>query len=178
MTTKPADNAAPPFAIFRARDAKDYGTDGPMTPQPISDTQLAGGTKMMEAGMLEGSKIKLLYSRPGMSLTYCWFKSGFPLPRHSHSADCLYFIITGTLKMGTEVLGAGDGFFLGTDVPYTYVPGEDGVEVLEFRTNNAFDIKMLADNPAYWEKALAGLMTEKLRWPEQTEAPSGLKIGN
>lgn len=167
----------PPFAIFRARDAVDYGTDSPMTPPVLTETEIDGSIKMVEAGMLEGSKIKLLFSRPGMSLTWCWFKSGFPLPRHSHSADCLYFIAAGSLKMGTEELGPGDGFFLGSNVPYTYTPGPEGVEVLEFRTSNTFDIKMFANNPAYWTKALANLMTSREHWPEETTPPSGTLVG-
>lgn len=171
------DKAAPPFAIFRARDAVDYAEDGPMTPAPLTETEMAGSMKMVEAGMLEGSRIKLLHSRPGMSLTHCWFKSGFPLPRHSHSADCLYYIVSGSLKIGTETLGPGDGFFLGTDVPYTYVPGENGVEVLEFRTSNSFDIRMFANNEAYWDKALANLLTAREHWPEETAPPSGTIVG-
>ena len=167
----------PPFAIFRARDAVDYGADGPMEPTPLTETETAGSMRMLNAGMTEGSQVKLLYSRPGMSLTHCWFKSGFPLPRHSHNADCLYFIVSGTLKLGTEVLGPGDGFFLGEDVPYTYTPGENGVEVLEFRTKDRFDIRMFANSEAYWDKALARMLAAKASWPEETAPPSGTIIG-
>ncbi len=169
------DNPAPPFAIFRARDAVDYAEGGPMWVEPMSETEMAGSQALTEAGFLDGAKVKLLYSRPGMSLTYCWFKSGYPLPRHSHSAECLYFIVAGTLRIGTEDLGPGDGFFLGSNVPYSYVPGDRGVEVLEFRTSNAFDFKMLANNPDYWTKALANLMVAKAPWPEEVP-PSGLRI--
>lgn len=168
---------SPPFAIFRARDAVDYGEDGPMTATPLTETELAGATRMVEAGMMAGGQVKLIYSRPGMSLTWCWFKSGYPLPRHSHSADCLYFIVSGSLKMGTETLGKGDGFFLGTDVPYTYTPGPEGVEVLEFRTSDSFDIRMLANNAAWWDKALAGLLVSRDHWPEETAPPSGTLVG-
>lgn len=168
--------APPPFHIFRATDAVDYTEAGPMEAGPMSPSAAEGGARLMEAGMLEGSKVKLLYSRPGMSLTYCWFRSGFPLPRHSHDADCLYFIVAGSLRIGTEELGPGDGFFLGSDVPYTYVPGEQGVEVLEFRTKDRFDIRMLANNPAWWDKALEGMAGARERWPAE-KPPSGLRIG-
>ena len=46
----------------------------------------------------------------------------FPCPATVHNADCLYFIVAGSLRLGSEELGPGDGFFLGVDVPYTYVP--------------------------------------------------------
>jgi hypothetical protein len=171
------DSIGLPFTVFRARDALDYAEAGCMEPQPVSAEEQAWSAKLYEAGMLDGSKVMLLFSRPGLSLTYAWFKSGFPLPRHSHDAECTYFIIAGSLRIGTEELGAGDGFFVGTNVPYTYTPGPKGVEVLEIRTANTFDIRLLAGkNPAYWQKALAGLMAVKDIWPDETP-PSGLKIG-
>jgi hypothetical protein len=172
-----AKPARPPFEIFRARDARDYAEDGPMDVAPASDVETAGMTKLAENGFMEGGQVKLLYSRPGMSLTYCWFKSGYPLPLHSHSADCLYFIVSGSLKIGTEELGPGDGFFLGTDVPYAYVPGPDGVEVMEFRTSDKFDFKSLAKSESYWDKQLANLLAAKGKWPEETAPPSGMKMG-
>jgi len=166
-----------PFEVFRARDAVDYTADGPMTPVPMTEIETEGATRLSENGFLEGGTVKLLYSRPGMSLTYCWFKSGYPLPHHSHSADCLYFIVSGSLKIGSEVLGPGDGFFLGTDVPYSYVPGDEGVEVLEFRTSDKFDFRMLAKSRNYWDKALANLLAAKPRWPEEKAPPSGMEVG-
>lgn len=169
--------AAPPFAIYRARDAVDYAEGGPMQVQPMSAVEAEGSRQLIEAGFLDGAQVKLLFERPGMSLTWCWFKSGYPLPRHSHSADCLYFILAGSLRIGSEELGAGDGFFLGEDVPYAYVPGPEGVEVLEFRNSDRYDFRMLASNPAYWEKALANLLAAKPAWPDQPAPPSGLRIG-
>ena len=118
----------------------------------------------------------LLYSRPGMSLTYVWFKSGYPLPRHSHNADCLYFIVAGSLKIGVEELGPGDGFFIGVDVPYTYTPGPQGVEVLEFRTSDNFDFKALGMTEAWVEKAVENLRANRDNWPAET-TPSGMKVG-
>jgi hypothetical protein len=172
------DSIGLPFTIFRARDAIDYADAKCMEAQPVSAEEQAWSGKLVEAGILEGSSVKLLFSRPGLSLSYAWFKSGFPLPRHSHNAECTYFIIAGSLRIGTEELGPGDGFFVGPNVPYTYTPGPDGVEVLEIRTADRFDIKLLAGkNPAYWEKALSALLVAKDSWPEQTAPPSGLQVG-
>jgi hypothetical protein len=170
------DSIGLPFTVFRARDAVDYTEEGPMTGTPITTAEAEGGEALVRGGMLDGSHLKLMFSRPGLSLTYVWFKSGFPLPRHSHSADCLYVIIAGSLRIGTEELGPGDGFFIGTDVPYAYTPGSDGVEVLEIRTANNFDIKLLANNPAWWDKAAERLAENRVKWPEQTP-PSGWKVG-
>ena len=51
-------------------------------------------------------------------------------------------MVSGTAIMGSQVLGAGDGFFVRGDAPYTYEAGPDGVEVLEFRMATSFDIKI------------------------------------
>jgi hypothetical protein len=175
--TSQTDTERPPFEIFRASDARDYTEAGPMAPKPMTDVEMAGSAALSEHGFMDGNKVKLVYSRPGMSLTYCWFKSGFPLPQHSHDADCLYFIVAGSLKIGKEELGPGDGFFLGSDVPYSYVPGPEGVEVLEFRTSDAFDFRMLAKNPAYWTKALDNLKAAHPNWADEKAPPSGLDVG-
>jgi hypothetical protein len=124
-------------------------------------------SKAMEAGMGEGQTVKLLFSAPGFSLSYAWFKSGFPLPRHRHDADCLYYIIAGSLVLGAETLGPGDGFFVPSDMAYSYTPGPEGVEVLEFRHAEHFNIEFLAGNPAFWAKALETLRGQRDSWQHQ-----------
>jgi quercetin dioxygenase-like cupin family protein len=168
---------ATPFAIFRAKNAADYDESGLMTPAETSQVDAEAAAQAVEAGMLEGSRVRLLFERPGLSLTHAWFKSGFPLPRHSHDADCLYFVLAGSLRIGVEELSAGDGFFVGADVPYAYTPGPQGVEVLEFRTSDRFDIRVLAKNPAFWAKALATLDAKRVAWAGETP-PSGLTFGS
>ena len=166
---------ATPFAVFRAGQARDLG-DEFMSHAPNSEVDAEGAAKLIEAGVLEGSQVRLLFERPGMSLSHAWFRSGFPLPRHSHDADCLYFVLAGSLRLGSEELGAGDGFFVGADVPYTYTPGPQGVEVLEFRTADRFDIRVLAKNPAFWAKALMTVGDKREGWKGETP-PSGLRFG-
>jgi hypothetical protein len=174
------DTIGLPFTLFRARDALGYADGGVMHEAANAGDQApvsAAIEAATEQGVLEGSTVRLLFARPGMSLSYAWFKPGFPLPRHSHSADCLYFIIAGSLRIGTEELGAGDGFFVGVDVPYAYVPGEQGVEVLEFRNSDSFDIKLLANNPAWWEGALKRLSEHRPGWSADDVPPSGIRFG-
>lgn len=183
------DHIGLPFTIFRARDALNFDESGVMqqADHPSAPTDPDGPRQnpriaeameqMMENGVMDGTRTRLMFARPGLSLSYAWFKSGFPLPRHSHDADCLYLIIGGSLRIGTEELGTGDGFFVGKDVPYAYVPGPDGVEVLEFRTADNFDIKLLANNPAWWDKAATRLSQLKPHWDEETAPPSGIAIG-
>jgi len=85
-----------------------------------------------------GSIVTPMFNQPkpdGMSLVHVWFGPNFPLFRHSHPqhGDCLYYIVAGSLIMGSRVLKAGDGFFLPNGMPYKYRAGPEGVEVLEFR---------------------------------------------
>lgn len=175
-TSDPSDKPLR-FAIFRAADAVDLEASGVMTAAAPTQAQLEGIAQVAEAGMNAGHHTRLLFAAPGFNLAYAWFKSGFPLPLHSHDSDCLYYIVGGSLKLGTEMLTAGDGFFVGADVPYTYTPGETGVEVLEFRTTDKFDIKLLARNAAFWAKAAATAREKLDVWPEERVPPSGLVVG-
>ena len=172
------DSIGLPFTLFRAVDALDYANAGVMTNEDAPDeTTTTGMAALLQAGMLEGAQVSLLFSRPGLSLTYVWFKSGYALPRHSHSADCAYFIIAGSLRMGDEELGPGDGFFIGTDVPYAYVPGAAGVEVLEIRTSNLFDFKALVGSATWYENAARRTGAALDRWQAETTPPSGMVVG-
>ncbi|MBB5686754.1 cupin domain-containing protein [Sphingobium boeckii] len=174
MTAKLPPNTR--FAIFSAQSATDFEESGLMSTVPLTETEIAGSVAAIDAGAMAGASTRLLFELPGLSLAHAWFKSGFPLPRHSHNVDCLYYIIAGSLRLGTEELGAGDGFFVGADVPYAYVPGDDGVEVLEFRTSNSFDINLLASNAAFWAKAVEGVKAKQADWPAESP-PSGLTFG-
>lgn len=167
MTTPSEAADTPRFQIYCAADAPDYSETSCMELAGLTDVFTDGITRAEAAGASEGNIVKLLFAMPGMSLTYGWFKSGFPLPLHSHNADCLYYIVAETLRLGTEELGAGDGFFVGRDVPYNYRPGPDGVEVLEFRTADTFDIRFLGKTTAFWDKTVAALEAERPKWAAQ-----------
>lgn len=165
---------APSFAIFRRADARTLDKVEGLYSEPAAPANLEGWPKLASAGYMDGQDTRMLFAAPGFSLTYVWFKSGLPLPRHSHDTGCLYYIIAGSLRLGSEELGAGDGFFVGANVPYAYVPGDAGVELLEFRATDSFSIKFLADNPAFWTKAVAEAASRREGWlaePRPTEAP-------
>src|SRR5690554_4358517 len=85
---------------------------------------------------------------------------------HSHDSDCLYYIIAGDIRMGTEKMGPGDGFFLPAETPYTYYIGDKGVEILEFRTEEDFNIQFKGKTEAYWEQMLQKLRSERPQWRE------------
>ena len=92
--------------------------------------------------------------REGFSLVSIDFGPGFLLPRHSHSSDCLYYIVEGQIIMGKRKLGPGDGFFLPAEQPYAYHAGPEGVKLLEFRHQASFDMKIYEpDMASYRVKA-------------------------
>lgn len=153
--------------IYRAAEAPSFDEIDVMAVEGVSPELGDTFARLIDAGFKEGETVKLLFSAPGFSLTYAWFKSGFPLPRHSHDADCLYYIVGGSLSLGSEVLGKGDGFFVPADGAYAYTPGPEGVEVLEFRTAERFNIRFLVGNPGFWTKALATIESERSGWASQ-----------
>ena len=141
------------FQIFRAADAPDLEKTESQTMSPLTPAESTGFGRMVEAGVFDGSEVHVLASLPGFSLVHLWFKKDFPLPLHSHDANCLYYIVAGSLRLGDKTLGKGDGFFIPSDMPYTYRAGPEGVELVEFRTAERFDFQFRADTPAFWKKA-------------------------
>ena len=96
----------------------------------------------------------------GFSLVSLDFPPGAMLPRHSHSADCLYYIVSGGIVMGSRELGPGDGFFVPADQPYGYRAGSEGVLLLEFRHSTAFDTVFHERDPARFRAKVELSMAE------------------
>lgn len=160
------------FQIFRAADAPGLMEAECMSIAPSTPEQQEGMKKLMAAGYHHGDEVKVLVDIPGFSLTHVWFKADYPLLLHSHNADCLYYIIAGSLQMGSETLGARDSFFVPADAAYTYRPGPEGVELLEFRQQGKFDFKNLTKGAAFFEKAAATVAANVEGW--RTAKPPAL----
>jgi mannose-6-phosphate isomerase-like protein (cupin superfamily) len=117
--------------------------------------------------MAGGSKTTVLFrgeNDSDFSLLHAWFGAGFRLPRHSHSADCLYFVLSGKARVGKRVVGAGDGFLVRADQPYAYEAGEEGVEVLEFRHVSAFDMRIFDQTVERWKPIVAAAIANREKW--------------
>jgi len=160
------------FQIFRAADAPGLMEAECMSIAPSTPEQQEGMKKLMEAGYHHGDEVKVLVDIPGFSLTHVWFKADYPLLLHSHNADCLYYIIAGSLQMGSETLGPRDSFFVPADAAYTYRPGPEGVELLEFRQQGKFDFRNLTKGAAFFEKAAATVAANVEGW--RTAKPPAL----
>ena len=160
------------FQIYRYEGAEGPSASGILHMEGLTPTIAAGLARMGDAGLSEGHDARVLINLPGFSLVHSWFKSGYPLPLHSHDADCLYYVVAGSLRLGTETINARDGFFVPADVPYTYSPGPDGVEILEFRHETSFDMRFMAKGEAYWNKAAAAVTAHRGRWASETRPPA------
>lgn len=152
------------FTIFRGEDAPSLADSGAMSFEPFKDAIVPYVMKAQEEGVFKGEQARVLFAIPGFCLTHVWFKKGYPLPLHSHDADCLYYIIAGSLKLGSEILGPRDGFFVPADVPYGYTAGEDGVELLEFRHATAFNFVNHANGEPFWERAIETIKANQPDW--------------
>jgi hypothetical protein len=159
------------FQIFRAADAPDLMGTEYQSMCPLTPLESAGFEKMTEAGALDGSEVRVLVNIPGFSLVHLWFKKDFPLPRHSHNVDCFYYVIAGSLKLGTQILGPRDSFFVPADAPYTYRAGPEGVEVLEIRQADHWDFKNHAKSQAFYDKAVEIITANREAW-RQVKRPA------
>lgn len=169
------ESAQTKFTIFRGGGGETSLDHDVMTYEGIDDAMLKGFELTTAAGVGEGQQVRCLFRTPGpngVSLCHAWFKSGFMLPRHSHDADCIYYIVAGEVHLGGVVLGKGDGFFVPANSAYTYQAGPQGLELLEFRNAGAFNIVFKGNELAFWQKVADAAETARANWPAETAPPT------
>ena len=174
-TSGPNTGTAPRkrMTLFRAmRD--DDSSHMEMEILGVDEVAQAGFARLMATGVPPGTgeRMRVLFSESsadGMSLTYAWFKSGNMVPKHSHDVDCLYYILAGELRMGTQTLRKGEGIFVPKDFGYTFTAGPKGVELLEFRTTTKFHFKLKGNDDTFFETMARAQEKGRDVWP--TERP-------
>ena len=151
------------LAIFRGDDATPLDATvmspprlDPEIPRALDLSPIAAGTRTEVLFLGEGSG--------GFTRVRARFQTGYRLPRHSHDSDCLYYVVAGSVVMGSLVLQPGDGFFVPADAPYAYEAGPDGVEVLEFRHATKFDIDVRDQTVERWEPIVAAAAANQEQW--------------
>jgi hypothetical protein len=164
-----SDNNKSRFRIFRTSEAPSIDESNHMEVVGMTPEIGEQALRSLQAGLDRAYDTRVVFACPTMSLTYAWFKSDYPLPRHSHDSDCLYYIMAGSIRFGHQTLGKGDGFFLPADMPYAYIAGPDGVELLEFRGTDHFNFKWLTSGSAFWEAAIKTAQNKREAW--LTEQP-------
>jgi len=112
---------APGMTITRAKDAHHH--TGPPAARRWrawlrTHPAIARGMRQMrESGDVGGATAVIPVASPKCMSSYVWFKSGYPLPIHSHDIDCFYQIFAGSMRVGSEELGKGDGVMIPAGVP-------------------------------------------------------------
>ncbi len=120
-----------------------------------------------------GNVVKVLYRGGDMSLVWSRFAPNYTLPRHSHSADCLYYLVSGEIHLGNKTITAGAGFFVPAGAPYAYVAGPEGAQVLEFRGADSFDMK-ITESLDRWDHILETVRANRDAW-QQAASSDGLR---
>jgi hypothetical protein len=154
------------ITFYRADDAPSLEEDGIQTMAP-GQIDPAISAAFNGRQMAAGQRVSVLFKDAdpdGFSLVHAWFGPGFRLPRHSHSSDCLYYVLAGEAHMGSRVLRAGDGFLVLAEAPYTYTAGPEGVEVLEFRHATSFDIKIRDKTLEQWKPIIEAVKANGELW--------------
>jgi mannose-6-phosphate isomerase-like protein (cupin superfamily) len=172
---------APGFTITRGKDAHPHMGNkrraAKLDPGFVEHPAIVRGIQQFrETADCGGAAALTLFSMPTLSVSYAWFKSGYPLPLHSHDVDCYYLVIAGAMKVGTEVLEKGDGVLIPAGSPYTVNPGDEGVEFIEMRTSPDYDTHYRAKTDAYWDRVADTRRARKDTWARE-KAPYGLLDG-
>jgi mannose-6-phosphate isomerase-like protein (cupin superfamily) len=139
----------------------------------MSEEQLARLLPSSEAIGL-GSETKVIVGDAGgFNLVHIWWKPNFPLPRHCHNVDCVYYVISGSAIMGKRELRAGDAFFVPAGAPYQYVAGPLGAEVLEVRHGHVHaDMTVFETADDYHKRTSQALDANREVWTQTTMSPT------
>jgi hypothetical protein len=157
--------------LFDVDDAVPLGESDMMSMPTLTDPSV-GPEPFMEWAGSAGHVVKVLYrgeGDDGMSLVWSWFGPNYSLPRHSHSADCLYYVVRGEARLGNRVVGAGSGFFVPADASYAYSAGPEGIEILEFRQATMFDM-VISEKAPLWQAIIDGVREHGEAWAQEAPA--------
>ena len=85
----------------------------------------------------------------------------------------MYYIVEGSISMGSQVLEAGDGFFVPAGAPYAYEAGDDGVVVLEFRMRTTFNMIIPGGQVDRWRRLAAVADEHSGEWADLRQQVDG-----
>jgi quercetin dioxygenase-like cupin family protein len=165
------------MSIFRAEEAVPLLETDFMSMPEMNDEQLAAGAPEIYMASAPGTDVRVAVRQTpeegGFSILHVWFKGDYPVPRHTHDADCLYYIVSGSAILGAQTLRTGDGFFIPKGAPYGYTAGPDGVELLEIRHGvQQFDIQILENNASRWAAMADTIASHRERWEADAVSPT------
>jgi quercetin dioxygenase-like cupin family protein len=150
---------------------------GFMTMPEMTGEQLAVGALDTYMASAPGTDVRVPVRQTpeegGFSILHVWFKADYPVPRHTHNADCLYYIVSGSAILGAQTLRTGDGFFIPAGAPYGYTAGPEGVELLEIRHGvTQFDIEILESSADRWQAMAETIAGHRDAWEADDVSPT------
>jgi len=165
------------ISFFRAEEATPIFETDFMTMPQMTDEQKAANGPEIYMSSAPGTDVRVAVRQTpeegGFSILHVWFKGDYPVPRHTHDADCLYYIVSGSAIMGAQTLRTGDGFFIPAGAPYGYTAGPEGVELLEIRHGVAqFDIEILESNAGKWAAMADTIASHRDAWEADAISPT------
>ena len=165
------------ISIFRAEEATPILETDFMGMPTMTDEALAAGGPEIYMASAPGTDVRVAVRQTpeegGFSILHVRFKADYPVLRHTHDADCLYYIVSGSAILGSQTLRPGDGFFIPAGAPYGYDAGPEGVELLEIRHSVwQFDIHMLESNAAKWAAMADTIESHREAWEAETVSPT------
>jgi quercetin dioxygenase-like cupin family protein len=157
--------------LFRGKDAIPLAESGAMAPMVFDPEDMGaltadGPRSPLIALGIEDTLVFRGDGENGFSLVRAWLGPHYVLPRHTHSGDCLYYIVEGSITMGSQQLAAGDGFLVPSDAPYAYEAGPAGAVVLEFRSETSFDIMFTSGQLQRWRRMAEVAKVHGETWAE------------
>lgn len=155
------------FSMFTYHDAPMFAETDMLTELGGPDHAVAMYEKSLAAGGDDGAQSRVLFRQAepdGVSVLQVYMQRGMSVPRHSHDADCLYYVVTGQLRLGNRSLGPGDGAFVPGGMTYTVAAGPDDVEFLEIRTSTSFDMQLREGSPEGWDALVGEMEAHRDHW--------------
>jgi mannose-6-phosphate isomerase-like protein (cupin superfamily) len=158
------------MTIFRNSDALPLDTTDTMSAPDFPEGVDELLTEYDASQLMAGSDVELLFRQAGddgFSLVRAWFGPDYVLPRHHHNKDCTYYVVKGEITLGSQVVGAGEGFFVPAGHSYGYRAGPQGVEILEFRHATSFDMHIVDDQKGKWDEIYHVAYSHHDAWEKQ-----------
>jgi mannose-6-phosphate isomerase-like protein (cupin superfamily) len=145
------------------------GRAEPAAKEHMADLRAAGH----DLGVVSTTLFRQSEEEGGFSMVLVWAKPNYPLPRHNHFSDCIYFVVSGSATMGNRTLRPGDSFYAPNGANYQYTAGPEGMEVLEVRRGVELIGTEVTDvAPAVWERWKELIVANRDQWEAMTVPPT------
>lgn len=134
----------------------------PRTAPPVASPPAA----VRESGELFGGEdddgLRWERVRPGTRLR---------LPHPAHSADCLYYVLSGEIRGAGRTRAVGDGFLVRAGHSSVFTAGHRGAELLELRTAARYDADDADHVVDRWTRIGGALAARRHAWQPRRQSP-------